>query len=158
MRLYLPATLHDVERAEGFRPSAAHAVTSALATALEEDDEEALEFAALLAAADASVALLGLQSAAPRRRVVLVADLPGFRPVALTEELPSAVEPPPVVQWRDVVSLHVDEADAEADVAAAALGDGDALDRASERDMLWFDVSELDAVRRMLGPGDRPKE
>lgn len=151
MRLYLPATLRDLDRPDGLRPATAHAVTPALAAALDEDDEETLEFAALLAAADASVALLAADRTAPRRRVVVVADLPDVRPVPRDDDDdPSAVVPPSAVRWHDVVSLHVDEVQAEADVDAAARGDVEALDRASERDLLWFDVSEREMVRRLV--------
>ena len=57
--------------------------------------------------------------AAPRRRVVLAVDLDGPAP-ARAGGLPSAVAPPAVIPWARVVSLHVDEPEAEADVAAAA--------------------------------------
>jgi hypothetical protein len=59
------------------------------------------------------------------------------------------VAAPSSVPWSRVSSIHVDETDAEADVAAAARGDADAVDRAAERDLLWFDVSELDGLRSL---------
>jgi hypothetical protein len=151
VRLYLPATLRDLLASDGVRPSVAHAATSALAAALPDEDSEGLEFAAMLAAADASVPLLAADEAAPRRRVVVVVEVAGeFAGVA--DGLPSEVAAPSSVPWSRVSSIHVDEADAEADVAAAARGDADALDRAAERDLLWFDVSELDALRRLSRP------
>jgi hypothetical protein len=148
VRLYLPATLRLLIQADGLHPTTAHAVTPELAAVFPEEDEEGLEFAALLAAADDAVALLAEDVTAPRRRVVVVADVAGETP-RRTEGLPSAVVPPAVVPWLAVVSLHVDEGEAEADVAAALDGDGEALERAAERDLLWFDVSELDLVRRL---------
>jgi hypothetical protein len=61
-----------------------------------------------------------------------------------------------------VVSLHLDDADAEADVAAAAgalaaadAGDEDArftVDGAEGHELLWYDVTELDDVA--AGPPD----
>jgi len=40
----------------------------------------------------------------------------------------------------------LDEAGAEADARAAAGGDEDALERLEERDLLWYDVSEVGAL------------
>jgi hypothetical protein len=151
VRLYLPATLVDLAPADGLRPTAAHAVTPQLAAALPGEDDEALEFSALLAAADGSVELLAASPTAPRRRVVVVAEVPGAARDGVPGGPPSEVVPPVLVRWSEVVSLHVDEAAAEADVAPAASGDGDALERVAERDLLWYDASELDVVRRLTG-------
>ena len=151
MRIYLPMTVADLADPDGVRPSAAHAVTRELAAALPGEDEEGLEFAALLAAADASVGLLSADPSVPSRRVVVVADVSGVPSAARAGGLPSEVEPPAAVPWDQVVSLHVDDGDAESDVAAAAAGDEEALERAAERDLLWFDVSELDDLRRLRG-------
>lgn len=141
VRLYLPMTLRDLDGPDGVHPTLAHAATRDLAVALPDEDEEGLEFAAMLAAADASVSLLAADGAAPRRRVVVVAEL-SQEPRQVSDGLPSEVEAPAFVPWSRVRSIHVDEQDAAADVTAAADGDGDALDRASERDLLWYDVSE----------------
>jgi hypothetical protein len=152
--VYLPTTLRALADPEGLRPGGAHAVTAALAAALPGEEEEGLEFAALLAAADESVALIAADPTAPRRRVVAAADVPGrVSPRAADPEgLPSAVQPPPFVPWAWVVSLLVDDDDAGDDVAAAAAGDAAALDRAAERDLLWYDVSELPVLRARHGP------
>ena len=64
-----------------------------------------------------------------------------------------AVEVVSEVGWTDVVALLVDEPAASEDVRAAATGDADALDRSAERDLLWYDVVELDDLRRELGSG-----
>jgi hypothetical protein len=149
VRLYLPSTLLALADPGGLHPTAAHAVTPGLRAALPDEDAEGLEFAAMLAAADASVLMIADLPAAPRRRVVVVAEVPGPPAVPRPGGLPSAVEPPAVVPWYAVVSLHVDEQDAVADVAAAAAGDEEAGDRAAERDLLWYDISELDEVRRL---------
>lgn len=149
VRLYLPTTLSALADPSGLHPPAAHAVTPGLRAAFPDEDAEGLEFAAMLAAADASVLMLADHPAAPPRRVVVVAEVPGPPARPRPGGLPSAVEPPAVVPWSAVVSLHVDEPDAETDVAAAAAGDEEAGDRAAERDLLWYDVSELDEVRRL---------
>ena len=77
-RVYVPATLDALARfvAEGGigpTPVHAHAVTAWLRAAWPEADEEEWEYAALMAAADASLALLTEED--PPRRVVLVAEV-----------------------------------------------------------------------------------
>ncbi len=154
VRIFLPASLADLADADGLSPRAAHAATDDLARALPDEDAEALEFAALLAAADGCVALRaerGAEDGSPPRRVVVAAELrSGASRSARPDSLPSEIEPPERVGWESVVSLHVDDEDAEPDVAAAIAGDEEALERAAERDLLWFDVSELDALRAWL--------
>lgn len=156
MRIYLPATTADLASPEGLLPRWAHAVTPALRAALPEEDEEGWELAAMLAAADDSVDLLAADDSLPRRLVV-AADVEesAVRVPDRGEEdrAPSAVEVTRPVSWTDVVSLHVDEDAAAEDVAAAAVGDEAALDRAAERDLLWYDVTELADLRRELGEG-----
>ncbi|RPF25838.1 DUF6912 family protein [Georgenia muralis] len=157
MRLYLPATSADLR--SGLTPRWAHAVTTALRAELPEEDDEGLEMVATLAAADESVTLLASGTplagghVAPRR-VVIVADLPDSAvlvPEVLGEEqLPTAVEVVEPVDWSAVVAILVDEPEAEQDVRAAAGGDEEALERAAERDLLWFDVVELADLRRDL--------
>ena len=155
MRLYLPATATDLHK-DGLTPRWAHAVTGALRAELPDEDDEGLEMAATLAAADESVRLLAADGSVPRR-IVVVADVPDGAvevPEVLGEEqLPTAVEVVSPVPWDLVVSLHVDEQAAAADVRAAAAGDDDALERAADRDLLWYDVVELDDLRRELAEG-----
>jgi hypothetical protein len=158
MRLYLPATATDLRERDGLTPRWAHAVTRALRAELPDEDEEGLEMTATLAAADESVRLIGADGSVPRR-VVVVADVPDAAvqvPEVLGEEqLPTAVEVVAAVAWGDVVTLHVDEPDAVDDVRAAAAGDDDALERAAERDLLWYDVVELADVRAQLAGDNR---
>jgi len=42
-----------------------------------------------------------------------------------------------------IACFFLDEPDAEADARAAAGGNEKALERLEERDLLWYDVSEL---------------
>ncbi|WP_448073096.1 DUF6912 family protein [Georgenia yuyongxinii] len=153
MRVYLPATAADLREGTGLAPRWAHAVTPALRGALPEEDEEGLEMSATLAAADESVARLAADGSVPRR-VVVAADVPDASvvpPEVLGEDqLETAVEVVAPVPWSVVVAILVDDADATGDVAAAAAGDDAALDRAAERDLLWFDVVELAGLRREL--------
>lgn len=144
MRIYLPATLAELGSPRGLAPRLVHAVTPALRAALPEEDEEGLEYAAQLLAADDSLDLLDGAGTAGRRRVVVAADVPEFVVDSVDEpDAPSVLRLTSTVGWDDVASAHVDEPAAEADVAAAVDGDADAAERLADRDLLWYDVSEL---------------
>ncbi len=151
VRIYLPATLLDVDTAPT-RPAIAagraHAVTRALRELFPEEEDEGLEYAAQLAAADDSLELVGATADAPRLRVVLSADVDDAAVTALDDEIPSAVRVTTPVPWSAVVCAHVDEPGAAADVAEALTGDEDAVERLDERDLLWYDATELSAIPR----------
>lgn len=159
MRIYLPATAAHLRAAalgSSQEPLVAHAATPALGRALPEEDEEGLEVSASLCAADASLVLLaepGSEGLADRR-IVIAADVDAERVHELAVEgdtLPGSVEVSGEILWEDVAALLVDEAEAEADVRAARLGDEDAFERAAEADLLWYDVTERDALAESLG-------
>lgn len=147
MRLYVPATLADLA-APDLTSRPASAVTPALRAALVDEDEEGLEMSAFLTAADLAVLRLA-DGAGPWRRVVLaleVADAVAMGPVAADlAHLPSLVGELPVTPWGRVVSIHVDEPEAEERVRAA-LDDDDAYAELAEVDLLWFDPSERAAL------------
>ncbi len=151
VRIYLPATLLDVDAATT-EPTVsarrAHAVTTALREMFPEEDDEGLEYAAQLAAADDSLELVGSTDGAPRLRVVLSADVDAAAVTVLDDEIPSAVQVTAPVPWSAVVCAHVDEPAAAADVVEALTGDEDAVERLDERDLLWYDATELGAVPR----------
>lgn len=153
MRIYLPAVLPELADPSGLGPRTVHAVTPALRAALPDEDDEGLEFAAQLLAADDCLELLADHPDADRRRVVVAADVAqtAVRPVA-DPDLPSSVELVESVTWGDVACAHVDEAAARDDVRAALAGDEVAADRLAERDLLWYDVSELAHLGRGAGP------
>lgn len=156
MRIYLPATLDELgtspEAAGGTALAArrAHAVTDALRAALPDEDEEGLEYAAQLAAADDALLRIAAHPGAPELRLVLSADVPddAVAVVAGGDEAPSAVDVAVDVPLRDVVCGHVDEPEAAADVQGALTGDESAVERLQERDLLWYDASELGAIPR----------
>lgn len=159
MRIYLPATAAHL-RAAALGSSTgsllAHAATPALARALPEEDEEGLEVSASLCAADASLVLLAEPEAEglADRRVVIAADVDGEHVRELAVEgdvLPGTVEIAADIPWDDVAALLVDEAEAEVDVRSARLGDEDAFERAAEADLLWYDVTEREALAESLG-------
>ncbi len=142
--MYLPAALDQLP-CEQVGPGRAHAVTPELRAGLPTEDVEGWEYAALLAAADDALALLARRPASPRLRVVLAADVPDALVDSGTvpDEPASAVDIVAGVAWGVVVSVHVDEPAAAADVAAALAGDEAAQERLVERDLLWYDVTEV---------------
>lgn len=169
IRVYLPATLTLLaglrERGElspytaGGHEVMAHAVNPALREWYAEGDDEELEYVEFTRAAQAALRLLRHDPHAPRRRVVVCADLPSRGLSAADEDLgSSAVRLREPVPLGSVAAIHVDAAEAEGDVAAAAdvveeavAGDPDAqftVDGAEDHELAWYDVSELDEIVR----------
>lgn len=157
VRVYLAATLPMLAKASAagqVEPLAAHAVTPALREWYVEGDEEELEYVAFTRAAQDALRLLRNDAGAQPRRVVVSADVPAARVRPADGELgSSAVVISGEIATKDVASFHVDDADAEADVAAAAdvveeaaAGDPDAqftVDSAEDHELLWYAPSEL---------------
>jgi hypothetical protein len=162
MRVYLPSTLPVLAGVlaageAGPAPLRAFAVTPALREAYASGDDEELEYVAMLAAARQSLRLLADDPKAPRRRVVLAADVPDaeVRWQAYDDE-PATVVLGAAVPVSMVASGHVDEPEAERDVAAAAdasvaadAGDEDAVftvDSAEGHELAWYATQELEYV------------
>jgi hypothetical protein len=131
IRVYLP--LDDVglamlrnRREIGPAPLRAHAVATALEHGGLGADEEAMEYAALLAAAAQADAV----RPGGGRRVVVAADVEP----ALVEEVADGdatqIEVDAPVPMRRIVSFHVDEVPGGVDDA----------------DLLWYDVTEVEEV------------
>jgi hypothetical protein len=159
MRVYLPATLPllarlsedgEISLPDGF------AVTESLRAWYAEGNEEELEYAALTAAARASLRQLAAEPDAPPRRVVIASDLPDARvavPAAAATEEPGVIKITGSVRLVDIASVHVDEADAREPVTAAARSlaaaeEGDAaalltVDVLDDHDLLWYAAQEL---------------
>ena len=156
MRVYIAATLRsaaDLLAVKRLPPTTAFAVTPTLREWYASGDLEELEYAALTEAARASLRLLDEDPSAPRRRVVLAADVPDAD-VAWAPELDrAAVHVGTAVPLAAIAAVHVDDPAAEPVVAAAAdaviaadLGSDDAqfvVDEAEGHELLWYATQEL---------------
>lgn len=159
VRVYLAATLPAVAgllRAGELVPSAARgfAVTPALREWYASGDIEELEYAAMTHAARQALRLLAADPAAPRRRVVLAAEIPAERVTTNVDDGdPAQVAILGAVRLRDVVSGQVDDTAASSEIgaavealAAAAAGDEDArfaVDAAEGHELGWYATQEL---------------
>ncbi|WP_411102213.1 DUF6912 family protein [Streptomyces sp. cmx-4-9] len=164
MRVYVPLTLPGLSEAHragelGPAPLRAYAVTPELREWFVSDDTEELEYAALGRAAAASLRMLAEDAAAPRRRVVVAVDVadraaaPAPAAGGDDEAALGRVALADSVRLSVAAAVHVDAADAEEDVAAAAgalaaadAGDGGAravVDGAEDHELLWFGVQEI---------------
>ncbi|PJI95217.1 DUF6912 family protein [Luteimicrobium subarcticum] len=167
MRLYVPATSDDLDAVQvtahratwAVGPRGAHAVTSALTVSLPDEDDEGVEYAAWLAAVDDSLGLVLGGQVAPLR-VVITVEVPDDavgRSDAQEDVAESAVDVQGAVDAQ-VVCVHVDEPEAAADVlAVGSVAEADldeALQAVVDRDLLWYDWSEV----RRIPTGDRDED
>ncbi|QOR69700.1 hypothetical protein IM660_13615 [Ruania alkalisoli] len=144
MRVYLGATLDDLDSSDGLIARPARAVTTSLRQALGTDaDEEMAEYAALVLAAEDSLRLLA--DGAPLRRVVAAADVPD---TAATPGEELARVHVPDLTWTDVVSFHVDSGEAHVRdlLERAVAGEAQAISAVGEEDLLWYDVTERETL------------
>jgi hypothetical protein len=166
VRVYLPATttvlqrLLDQGQLDG--PLTVFAVTPQLREHYELSDDEELEYAALLAAARASLRLMDVDPAAARRRVVLAADVPDDAVTPIVDDAADAgaARVRADVPLSAVASAHVDEADAEQDVSRAVgvvleadLGSEDAqfvVDQAEGHELAWYASQEMGSALELL--------
>ncbi len=136
VRVYVPTTLAGLagfvaDGGVGPTPVHGRAVTAWLREAWPEADEEEWEYAALMAAADDSAALLTAD--VPQRRVVLAADV---EPVVEARDS-SRVEVISAFPLRLVKAVHADTGDIE--VAAG-------YDPEAWGDLAWFGVQEIEGL------------
>ena len=129
-RVYVPATLGSLARFTGEggigpTPVHAHAVTEWLRAAWPEADEEEWEYAALMAAADASLALLTEEDLP--RRVVVVAEAADF----IEDPGSTALTVDSAIPMRAVHAVHADTVDINPSVPEQ-LGE-----------LGWFGVQEI---------------
>lgn len=169
MRVYLPATTSMLRRLVqtseyGPAPLTGFAVTAGLREWYVDDDIEALEYAATLEAARASLRLLAADPAAAPRRMVIAADVPDVVVLIRDDIDLGVVHVADPVSLQQVVSVHVDERDAEPAVRAASavidaadLGDPDASDTVDDTEgfeLAWYATQEFGALLRTLTASD----
>jgi hypothetical protein len=158
VRAYLPTSTSGLrallDTGElGPAPLTAFAVTPALREWYVDDELEELEYAAMNEAARASLRLLDADPTAARRRVVVALDAPDSD-VEVRDDLDrGVVRLQKVATMAQIASVHVDDADAEDSVAAAAaaviaadLGDQAAQDRVDDAEgyeLSWYATQEL---------------
>jgi hypothetical protein len=156
VRVYLPSTMTALQRLldtgeVGDPPLPGYAVTAELREWYDDGDDEELEYVALTLAARASVRLIDADMDAPRRRVVVVAEVSDVDPVPHVDR--AAVRVTQAVPLRLVQSVHVDDPSAVADVTVAAdavieadLGSEDAafrVEQAEGHELLWYATQEI---------------
>jgi hypothetical protein len=165
MRVYLPSTLPALAAVLaageiGPAPLSGYAVTPALREWYVGGDLEELEYAAMLAAARASLRLLSADPGAPPRRVVVAAELPeavvDYAPgdaAVGDEDVRALVRLTAPVPVRKIAAGHVDDVIAGPAVRAALdalpaaeAGDEDArfvVDGAEGHELMWYATQEL---------------
>ena len=170
MRVYLPATTSVLRKLvdDGVLhgPHTVFAVTPQLREFYELSDAgadtEELEYAALLAAARASLRLIDVDPTAARRRVVVAADVSdaAASPIDDADTDRGAVRVEGDIRVQDVASAHIDGTDAEEDVRAAVnvvleadLGSEDAqfvVDQAEGHELAWYATQEIGPALELL--------
>ncbi len=170
MRVYLPATTsvlrNLVDEGVLHGPHTAFAVTPQLRQFYElseaDADTEELEYAALLAAARASLRLIDIDPTSARRRVVVAADVPDAQvsPIDDVDTDRGAATVEGDIRVRDVASAHIDGSEAEDDVRAAVnvvleadLGSEDAqfvVDQAEGHELAWYATQEIGPALELL--------
>ncbi|QBJ95318.1 hypothetical protein ERC79_04640 [Rhodococcus sp. ABRD24] len=174
MRIYVPATIAMLQKlvADGeVLPVSrtAFALTPALREAYSSGDDDELSEVAMAEAARASLRLIATETpedgggagegTAPRfRRAVIAADVDDVTPRPDLDD--AVVRLAGVVTIEQVASVHVDLAEAEADVEkaveaidAADLGDADAefdLGDAEDHELAWYATQELPFLLELL--------
>ena len=159
MRVYVPATSSILRELTlsgtvGPAPVTAFAVTAGLREWYDdEDDVEALEYAAMTEAARASLRLIDADPAASRRRVVIAVDAPDGQVENRDDLDRGVVRLQHEVPLAQVAAVHVDDLEAQAAVAEAAaaviaadLGDDGAQDRVDDAEgfeLSWYANQEI---------------
>jgi hypothetical protein len=144
MRVYLPATVTMLRQLLSTAELPATSAWTASETSTEDASElEEREYAAFTAAAQASLALLRAHPSAPRRRVVVSADMADSTVREATDHGPGEVTVDRPVALAVVAAVHADDPSTGALVAAATNGDSAAAERLANLPMQWWARQEI---------------
>ncbi|SIO89528.1 DUF6912 family protein [Nocardiopsis sp. JB363] len=143
MYVFLPSTvpalaaLLDEGRLEG------EPLTAFTADPGPDGDPEEVEYEAMHAAAEESLRLLAATPDAPRRRVVLTAEMPDHvvEHEARHDDGVARVSVRATIPYKKLKSAHVDDERAVTDVAKAIEDPGSGA--ADDHELLWFAVQEI---------------
>lgn len=164
MRIYLPSTttelarLRDTEELPG--PRSATAVTDAFRDFYLDPDVDELEYLALREAAQLSLRMIDADFTAARRRVVIAAEVPDAAIRLDPSNGRGSVRLETGLSLAEVVSVHMDDAQAESAVSAATtvvieadLGSVDAqflVDETEAHELGWYATQELGPLLELL--------
>lgn len=157
MRLYLPATINDLRLINSgeldLSKAPAHGATQKFIGEYEAEgitDMEEVEFGAFLNAVDDSLMLIANDPSVAWRRLVISVDVPDAAVTTTTaqdqELASSAVVVNAALPQVKVACFHIDEVEAAQDIQAVFEGNEDAIVALSDRDLLWYDISEISDV------------
>ncbi|WP_017608341.1 DUF6912 family protein [Nocardiopsis xinjiangensis] len=143
MYVFLPSTVPALAEVLAERRVDGAGATAFTADPAPGSDTEEAEYEAMHAAAEESLRLLGEAPGAPRRRVVLAAEIPDHLvdPQGRAGQDVSRVSITGTVPYKKLKSAHVDDPDAADDIAAAAADP--ASDAAEDHELMWYAVQEL---------------
>ncbi len=143
MYVFLPSTIPALARLLEKGRSEEAPSTAFVADPEPGGDEEEAGYQAMCAAAEESLALLAADTGAPRRRVVLVANLPDdlVEHEGRVGEGVARVKVNGVVPYKKLASAHVDDAGNAEDITVAA--QDPTSDAAEGHELMWFAVQEL---------------
>jgi hypothetical protein len=140
MRVFVPGSVDELSHYSSghWEPERGYAVTERLMDISAYDDPDELAEQARDAAAEDSIVVVG-----SRLRLVVAIDVSRADVAPVPDAHPAAVTLTGRVMPESIACIFLDEADAAGDARAAAGGDEVALERLEERDLLWYDVSEM---------------
>ena len=157
MRIYIPSTLSGLrtviaDRAVTPQGGVVFAVTDDLRQEYGDADDEELEYLAMTDAARACLRLLAVAAPdEPPMRVVIAADVAGAESTPHRDRAAARVAAP--IPWEQIVSFHLDGAEAAEVVRAASavideadLGDDDAefaVGSAEDLGLAWYAPGEI---------------
>ncbi len=143
MRVYIPGSVSQLkEIAAGlWEPTHAFAATERMLELVPQLDPDEVADEVIHAAAMHSA----LQMHSPLR-VVVAADVPRADVAVERDAHPASVAISGRLTRDAIACVFVDEPHAEQDAAGAIAGDESAQERLAERDLLWYDASEIEGI------------